>query len=105
MLQGRTVLLYARATRARRSPECVKKYARVAYVILCNSVCKVRHSECTHGDDRPLPPIRDGRVYRGKERMYGGKERVQGRRGPRPRPPYCKKNFVVEIKRKNMVFF
>ena len=25
-------------THARRSPECVKKYARVAYVILCNSV-------------------------------------------------------------------
>ena len=28
------------------SPECVKKYTRVAYVILCNSVCKVRHNEC-----------------------------------------------------------
>ena len=70
-------------TSARRSPECVKKYAWVAYVILCNSVCKVRHNECTHGDEKPPPPIRDGRVYRGKERMYGGKERVQGRRGPR----------------------
>ena len=64
--------------RARRSPECVKKYVRVAYVILCNSVYKVRHNECTHGDEKPPPPIRVGRVYRGKERMYGGKERVQG---------------------------
>ena len=105
MLQGRKVLLYARAanaahespaTSARRSPECVKKYARVAYVILCNSVCKVRHNECTHGDEKPPPPIRDGRVYRGKERMYGGKERVQGRRGRSPAggvgggaPPTC----------------
>ena len=90
MLQGRTVLFYARATSARRSPQCVKKYARVAYVILCNSVCKVRHNECTHRDKKPPPPIRDGRVYRGKERMYGGKERVQGRRpwwGSRGRSP------------------
>ena len=71
--------------RARRSPECVKKYARVAYVILCNSVCKVQYNECTHGDEKPLPPIRDGRVYRGKERPYGGKERVKGRRGRSPR--------------------
>ena len=71
--------------RARRSPECVKKYARVAYVILCNSVCKVRHNECMHGDKKPPSPIRDGRVYRGKERMYGRKERVQGRRGWSPR--------------------
>ena len=87
MQQERTVFLYARAasvvhespaTRARRSPECVKKYARVAYVILCNSVCKVRHNEGTHGDEKPPPPIRDDWVYRGKERMYGGKERVQG---------------------------
>ena len=75
MLQGRTVLLCARAaTSARRSPECVKKYARVAYVILCNSVCKVRYNECTHGYEKPPPPIRDDRVYRGKERMYGGKQ-------------------------------
>ena len=80
MLQGRTVLLYARAASARRSPECVKKYARVAYVMLCNSVCKVRHNECTHGDEKPPPPIRDDRVYRGKERMYGGKQRVRRRR-------------------------
>ena len=49
--------------------------------MLCNSVCKVRHNECTHEDEKPPPPIRDGRVYKGKERMYGGKERVQGRRG------------------------
>ena len=97
MQQGRTVFLYARAatavhespanpaTSARQSRECVKKYARVAYVILCNFVCKVRHNECEHGDEKPLPPIRDGWVYRGKERMYGGKERVQGRRGRSPR--------------------
>ena len=71
--------------RARRSPECVKKYARVAFVILCNSVCKVRHNECTHGDEKPPPPIREGRIYRGKDRMYGGKGRVQGRRGRSPR--------------------
>ena len=63
----------------------VKKYARVVYVILCNSVCKVRDNECTHGDVKPPPLIRDGRVYRRKERMYGGKERVQGRRGRSPR--------------------
>ena len=91
ILQGRTVLLYARATNARRSPECVKKYARVAYVILCNSVGKVRYNECTHGDEKPPPPIRDGRVNRGKEKTYGGKERGQGRspwwgsRGRNPR--------------------
>ena len=97
MLQGRTVLLYARtasaahnspakpATNVHRSPECVKKYARVAYVILCNSVWKVRYNECTHGDEKPPPPIRDSRVYRGKDRTYGGKERVQGRRGWSPR--------------------
>ena len=65
--------------RARRSPECVKKYARVAYVILCNSVCKVQHNECTHGDEKPPPPIRDGRVYRGKARMYGGRSGFRGR--------------------------
>ena len=89
MQQGRTVFLYARAASAahespaksaRRSLECVKKYARVAYVILCNFVCKVRRNECTHGDEKPPPPIRDGWVYRGKERIYGGKEWVQGRR-------------------------
>ena len=86
MLQARTVLLYApAASAAHESPECVKKYARVAYVILCNSVCEVRHNECTHGDEKPPPPIRDGRVYRGKKRMYGGKERVQGHRGRSPR--------------------
>ena len=91
MQQGRTVFLYARAKSAahespvkpamsaRRSPERVKKYAQVAYVILCNSVCKVRHNECMHGDEKPPPPIRDGWVYRGKEGMYGGKERVQVR--------------------------
>ena len=100
MLQGRTGLLYARA--ARRSPECVKKYARVAYVILCNSVCKVRHNECTHGDEKPPLPIQDGRVYRRKERMYGGKERVQGRRGRSPRrgvggrrPPLPEQYFFI----------
>ena len=79
MQQGRTVFLYALA--ASTAYECVKKFARVAYVILCNSLCKVRHNECTHGDEKPPPPIRDGWVYRGKERMYGGKKRVQGRRG------------------------
>ena len=79
MQQGRTVFLYARAASACRSLEYLKKYARVAYVILCNFVCKVRYNECTHGDEKPPPPIRDGRVYKGKERMYGGKERVQGR--------------------------
>ena len=77
MLQGRTVLLYARATSARRLPECVKKYARVAHVILCNSVCKVRHNECTHGDEKPPPPIRDGRVYRGEEKGCGAGPGVQ----------------------------
>ena len=80
MLQGRTVLLYARAasaahdspaTSARRSPKYVKKYAPVAYVILCNCVWKVRYNEYTHGDEKPPPPIRDGRVYRRKERTYG----------------------------------
>ena len=85
-------------THERRSPECVKKYARVTYVILCNSVCKVRHNECTHGDEIPPPPIRDGRVYRGKERMYGGKERVQGRSprwglGAEPPPPLAEQYF------------
>ena len=79
MQQGRSVFLYARATSARRSSECVKKYARVAYVILCNFVCKVRHNERTHRDEKPPSPIRDGWVCRGKERMYGGKERVQRR--------------------------
>ena len=100
MLQGRTVLLYARARSARPSPECVKKYARVAYVILCNSVCKVRHNECTHGDEKPPPSIRDGRIYKGKERMYGGKERVQRRRERSPRrrvggeaPPLAEQYF------------
>ena len=77
--------LFTHERRARRSPECVKKLlevARVAYVILWNSVCKVRHNECTHGNEKPPPPIRDGRLYRGKERVYGGKKRVQ-RQSPR----------------------
>ena len=42
---------------------------------------EMRNHPRTHGDEKPPPPIRDGRVYRGKERMYGGKEWVQGRRG------------------------
>ena len=107
MLQGRTVLLYARATSARRSPECIKKYARVAYVILCNSACKVRYNECTHGDEKPPPRIRDGRVYTGKERTYGGMG-VQGRRGRSPcrglggRPPYWLNNtFLFWRRNKN----
>ena len=99
MLQERTVILYARAASARRSSECVK---------LCNPVCKVRHDECTYGDEKPPPPIRDGRVYRGKERTYGGKERVQGRRGRSPRrgvgggaPPLAEQYFfILEKKRK-----
>ena len=70
MQQRRTVLL---------SPVCVKMYARVAYVILCNSVDKVRHNESTYGDEKPPPPIREGRVYKGKEAVCGDKERVQGR--------------------------
>ena len=50
--------LERRSARTRRS--CEKKYARVAYVILCNFVCKFRHNKCTHGDEKPPPPIRDG---------------------------------------------
>ena len=96
MLQGRTVLLYARAASAahespakpapsaRRSPECVKKYARVAYVILCNSVWKVRYNACTHGDEKPPPPSQDGRVYRGKEWTYGGRSGSRGAGGEAP---------------------
>ena len=101
-------------TSARRSPECIKKYARVAYVILCNSVWKVRYNECSYGDEKPPSPIRDGRVYRGKERTYRGKERVQGRspwwgsRGRSPRrgvggrcPPLAEQYFfILEKKRK-----
>ena len=85
MQQGRTVLLYA----------------RVAYAILCNSVRKVRHNECTHGDEKPPPPIREGRVYRGKEGVYGGKERVQvgalvGEQGAKPPPGVClTKTFLL----------
>ena len=88
--------------RARRSPECVKKYARVAYVMLCNFVWKVRYNECTHGDEKPPPPIRDGRVYGGKKRTYGKKEPVRGRRGRSPRrgvgaepPPHWLKNTFL----------
>ena len=76
-------------TSARRSPEGVKKYARVAYVILCNSVCKVRYNECTHGDEKPPLPIRDGRVYKGNERMYEvdpGAQPLVGEQGAKPPP-------------------
>ena len=79
MQQGRKVLLYA----------------RVAYVILCSSVLKVRHNECTHGDEKPPPPIREGRVYRGKEGVY---ERVQGRSpwgGGGGKPPLTDQNFFI----------
>ena len=60
MQQGHTVLLHARAASAAR--ERRREYARVAYAILCYSVGKVRHNECTHGDEKPPPPIREGRV-------------------------------------------
>ena len=113
MLQGRTVLLCARA--ARRSPESVKKYVRVAYVILCNSVCKVRHNECTHGDEKPPPLIRDGRVYRREEKIYGvrsgfrgaapgggaGGEAPSGGLGAEPLPLLAEQYFfILEKKRK-----
>ena len=93
-------------TSVRRSPECVQRNARVAYVILCNCVCKVRHNEGTHGDEKP-PRQSEMAGYIGGKRMYGGKERVQGRRVRSPRwrgvppPPLAEQYFFIfEKKRK-----
>ena len=84
---------------ARRSPEFVKKYARVAYVILCNFVWKVRYNECTHGDEKPPPPIRDA-GYMGRKRGRMG--RRSGSRGAGGGAPTLAEKyfFILEKKRK-----
>ena len=64
------------------SAECVVfepvRIQRVAYAILCNTVRKVRHNECTHEDKKP---IREA-GYIGRKRWCMGVRR--GSRGAAP---------------------